>query len=449
MQFTSLAFAIFLPMVFMMYWAAPAKARMPLLLLISYGFYLSLSPGYVLLLIFISFLTYMVGRHCNKKTLAFGIIVQIIILAFFKYVGLLPGIFQNIVIPVGISFYMFKSISYMVDVYKNEIEAETKVVPLFLYLAFFPDIVSGPINRAGDLIPQLKKDMIFDEAQAVYGMRLILWGLFQKLLIADTLAGYVNLVFEMPDAFLGISYVIVMFFYTIQIYCDFAGYSNMAIGIARLFGVVSMDNFKSPYLASDIREFWDRWHISLSTWLRDYVYIPLGGSRKGKVKTYFNLIITFLVSGIWHGGNLTFVVWGLLHGIYQVIYRIYRKYCKIRMPKIIGVIITFLAVSCAWMFFRADSVSQALRMFGHMFYNMDLMLAYRKLGMVKKDFYMLIVAILVLFGFDVANQKVDVLRKLDRLAVPVRYAIYLIFSIVILAYHIHNGTSQEFIYFKF
>ena len=449
MQFTSLAFAIFLPMVFMMYWAAPAKARMPLLLLISYGFYLSLSPGYVLLLILISFLTYMVGRHCNKKTLAFGIIVQIIILAFFKYVGLLPGIFQNIVIPVGISFYMFKSISYMVDVYKNEIEAETKVVPLFLYLAFFPDIVSGPINRAGDLIPQLKKDMIFDEAQAVYGMRLILWGLFQKLLIADTLAGYVDLVFEMPDAFLGISYVIVMFFYTIQIYCDFAGYSNMAIGIARLFGVVSMDNFKSPYLASDIRDFWDRWHISLSTWLRDYVYIPLGGSRKGKVKTYFNLIITFLVSGIWHGGSLTFVVWGLLHGIYQVIYRIYRKYCKIRIPKIIGVIITFLAVSCAWMFFRADSVSQALRMFGHMFYNMDLMLAYRKLGMVKKDFYMLIAAILVLFGFDVANQKVDVLRKLDRLAVPVRYAIYLIFSIVILAYHIHNGTSQEFIYFKF
>lgn len=256
-------------------------------------------------------------------------------------------------------------------------------------------------------------------------------------------------VFELPDAFLGISYVIVMFFYTIQIYCDFAGYSNMAIGIARLFGVVSMDNFKSPYLASDIREFWDRWHISLSTWLRDYVYIPLGGSRKGKVKTYFNLIITFLVSGIWHGGSLTFVVWGLLHGIYQVIYRIYRKYCKIRMPKIIGVIITFLAVSCAWMFFRADSVAQALKMFGHMFYNMDLMLAYRKLGMVKKDFYMLIAAILVLFGFDVANQKVDVLRKLDRLAVPVRYAIYLIFSIVILAYHIHNGTSQEFIYFKF
>ena len=391
----------------------------------------------------------MVGRHCNKKTLAFGITVQIIILAFFKYVGLLPGIFQNIVIPVGISFYMFKSISYMVDVYKKEIEAETKVVPLFLYLAFFPDIVSGPINRAGDLIPQLKKDKVFDEAKAVYGMRLILWGLFQKLLIADTLAGYVDLVFEMPDAFLGISYVIVMFFYTIQIYCDFAGYSNMAIGIARLFGVVSMDNFKSPYLAANIRDFWDRWHISLSTWLRDYVYIPLGGSRKGKVKTYFNLIITFLVSGIWHGGSLTFVVWGLLHGIYQVIYRIYRKYCKIRIPKIIGVIITFLAVSCAWMFFRADSVSQALRMFGHMFYNMDLMLAYRKLGMVKKDFYMLIVAILVLFGFDVANRKVDVLRKLDRLAVPVRYAIYLIFSIVILAYHIHNGTSQEFIYFKF
>ena len=296
MQFTSLAFAVFLPLVFMMYWAAPQKARMPLLLLVSYGFYLTLSPGYVVLLILISMLTYLVGKHCNQKTLIFGIILQIIILAFFKYVGLLPGMFQNIVIPVGISFYMFKSISYMVDVYQKKIEAEEKAIPVFLYLAFFPDLVSGPINRAGNLIPQLKADKTFDESQAVYGMRLILWGLFQKLLIADTLAVYVNRVFDMSEAFLGISYMIAMFFYTIEIYCDFAGYSNMAIGIARLFGITSMENFKSPYLSVNIQDFWNRWHISLSTWLKDYVYIPLGGSRKGKVKTYFNLIITLTFS---------------------------------------------------------------------------------------------------------------------------------------------------------
>lgn len=449
MQFTSLAFAVFLPLVFMMYWAAPQKARMPLLLLVSYGFYLTLSPGYVVLLILISMLTYLVGKHCNQKTLIFGIILQIIILAFFKYVGLLPGMFQNIVIPVGISFYMFKSISYMVDVYQKKIEAEEEAIPVFLYLVFFPDLVSGPINRAGDLIPQLKADKTFDESQAVYGMRLILWGLFQKLLIADTLAVYVNRVFDMSEAFLGISYMIAMFFYTIEIYCDFAGYSNMAIGIARLFGITSMENFKSPYLSVNIQDFWNRWHISLSTWLKDYVYIPLGGSRKGKVKTYLNLLITFLVSGIWHGGNLTFLVWGLLHGIYQVIYRLYKKCCKVRMPKILGLMITFLAVSCAWVFFRADNVMQALRMFRYMFYDMDLMLAYRKFGMVKKDLFMLIAAISVLFGFDIANRKVDVLRQMDRLAIPIRYTIYLIFSIVILAYHIHNGITQEFIYFSF
>lgn len=449
MQFTSLAFSIFLPIVFLMYWAAPQKARMPLLLLISYGFYMSLSPEYLALLILVSFLTYFIGAHCSRKMVAVGVILQIVLLAFFKYAGLLPGISQNFLIPVGISFYMFKSISYMIDVYRGTIEAEKKIIPLFLYVAFFPDIVSGPINRAKDLIPQLKAEKVFEESEAVYGMRLIWWGLFQKLLIADTLARYVNRVFEMSDAFLGISYVIVMFAYTIQIYCDFAGYSNIAIGVARLFGMKSMINFNSPYLATNIQEFWNRWHISLSTWLKDYVYIPLGGSRKGKVKTYINLMATFLVSGIWHGNNLTFVVWGLLHGIYQVIYRFWKKHSKIRLPKLVGALITFVAVSCAWLFFRADSISQALNMFKNMFYDMNLVLAYRKFGMVKKDMFMLIAAILTLFGFDVANRKVDVLRKMDALAIPVRYFIYLVFSIVILAFHIHNGVTQEFIYFKF
>lgn len=448
MQFTSLAFAVFLSIVFCIYWAAPQKMRMPLLLLISYIFYMSFSVGYVLLLLLVSLLAYFVGRRCNRKTLTAGIVLQIGMLAFFKYAGLLPGMFQNIVIPVGISFYMFKSISYMVDVYRKETEPE-QAVPLFLYLAFFPDIVSGPINRAKDLIPQLKKDKVFDESLAVYSLRLILWGMFQKMLIADTLARYVDLVFASSGSFMGIAYLFVMIFYTIEIYCDFAGYSNIAVGAAGLLGIKSVQNFRSPYLAVNIQDFWDRWHISLSTWLKDYVYIPLGGSRKGKVKTYLNLLITFLVSGIWHGGNLTFVFWGLLHGVYQVVYRLYRKCCSFRLPKIIGVMITFTAVSCAWVFFRADSISQALYMFRHMFYNTDLMLTYHKLGMVKKDFFMLIFAGLTLLGFDIANRKTDVLRQLDRLAAPVRWGLYFLFTVVILSFHIHNGTSQEFIYFRF
>lgn len=449
MQFTSMAFAVFLFVVFLLYWAIPNKYRMPLLLLVSYGFYMTFSPAYVLLLMALSSITYLVGKHCNKRTVVFGVILQIAILVFFKYAGFIPGIQESIVIPVGISFYIFKAISYMVDVYKKKIQPEKQVTALFLYLAFFADIVSGPINRADILIPQLKADKVFDYQNAVYGMRLILLGLFKKLLIANTLARYVDQVFALHGAYLGITYFIVMVFYTIQIYCDFSGYSDMAVGIARLFGVTSMENFKAPYLSTNIKEFWDRWHITLSTWLRDYVYFPLGGSKKGKIKTYFNLIVTFLVSGIWHGANLTFVVWGALHGLYQVVHRLYRQHIKWKMPKILGVIITFFAVSFAWIFFRAESVYDAFYMICHMTYNMDLMLAYHKLGMVQRDFWMLIISIALLFGYDALSLKRDVLAEMDRLKPALRWTIYLVLSAVILAFHIHNGVSQQFIYFQF
>lgn len=449
MQFTSLAFAVFLPIVFMIYWAVPNKYRMPLLLLVSYGFYMTFSPGYVVLLLCVSLLTYLVGIYCNKICFITGVTVQIALLAFFKYAGFLPGISESLVIPVGISFYIFKAVSYLADVYKGKISPEKKAVPLFLYLAFFPDIVSGPINRADVLIPQLKEEKKFEYDRAVYGMRLILLGLFKKLLIADTLARYVDQVFALPGAYMGISYMIVAVFYTIEIYCDFSGYSDMAVGIARLFGIVSMENFKSPYFAANVKEFWDRWHISLSTWLRDYVYIPLGGSRKGEVKTYFNLLTTFLVSGIWHGANLTFLVWGALHGIYQMIYRFYKKHFKWRISGIAGVIITFGAVCIAWIFFRADNLQDALYMIRYMGYNLDPLLAYHKMGMIRQDFWLILCSVGLLWVYDAASLKKDLLLEMNRLKAPVRWLIYLVTASVILAFHLHNGASQQFIYFQF
>ena len=410
---------------------------------------MTFSPGYVLLLFVMSMIAYLVGMHCSRKNFIAGVILQIGTLVFFKYAGFLPGFFESIVIPVGLSFYLFKSISYMADVYRGKYAPEKKAVPLLLYLAFFPDVVSGPINRADVLIPQLKEEKKFDYERAVYGMRLILWGLFKKMLIADTLSRYVNKVFEVPGSYMGLCYFIAAVFYTVEIYCDFSGYSDMAVGIARLFGICSMENFKSPYFASNIKEFWDRWHISLSTWLRDYVYFPLGGSRKGKVKTYLNLMITFLVSGIWHGANLTFLVWGALHGIYQVIYRIWHKHIKWKMPKILGIMITFTAVAFAWIFFRADRLSDACYMIRYMTYNLDPMLAYQKLGMVRMDFYMIIASVGLLAFVDYASLKTDVFAAVGRLKAPVRWGIYLLLSAVILAFHLHNGTSQQFIYFQF
>ena len=223
----------------------------------------------------------------------------------------------------------------------------------------------------------------------------------------------------------------------------------MAVGIARLLGIVSMENFKSPYFAANVKEFWDRWHISLSTWLRDYVYIPLGGSRKGNIKTYFNLLTTFLVSGIWHGASLTFLVWGALHGIYQMIYRFYRKHFKWKIPKIASVIITFGAVCIAWIFFRADNLQDAFYMIRYMGYNLDPLLAYHKMGMIRQDFWLILCSVALLWVFDAASLKRDLLLEMDRLKAPVRWLIYLVMASVILAFHLHNGASQQFIYFQF
>lgn len=294
----------------------------------------------------ISYSAGLILEKCNnpkykKKILIGSIIGCLLVLFFFKYFNFtsrtisavlskfaiqLQPITLNLLLPVGISFYTFQVISYIIDVYKKNIKAESNFGIYATFVSFFPQLVAGPIERTSNLLPQIKKQHKFDEELALSGAKLMLWGYFKKLVIADNVAQYVDLVYENLANYKGFDLLLATFFFTIQIYCDFSGYSDIAIGTARLFGINLTINFKSPYLSSSIKEFWSRWHISLSTWFRDYIYIPLGGNRCSKVKQIFNLLVTFLVSGLWHGANWTFVIWGGIHGLAQVIENILAKW---------------------------------------------------------------------------------------------------------------------------
>lgn len=472
MLFNSFAFAMFLPVVFIIYWVLPKKFQWIVILISSYYFYMSWNVKYVFLILLTTMVSYVTAvllekeesSRLRKLYLAAAFFVCLSVLFFFKYFNFvsesIAAVVQqfsvsyspfmiNVLLPVGISFYTFQTLAYVVDVYRGGVKAEHHLGKYAAFISFFPQLVAGPIERTENLLPQIKRENIFDYGQASYGLKLMAWGFFKKIVVADTLAVYVDTVYNNLQNYKGMVLAIATVFFTIQIYCDFSGYSDMAVGIARLFGVCSMENFKSPYLSANIKEFWERWHRSLSGWLRDYVYIPLGGSRKGKLRTYFNLMITFLISGIWHGANLTFLVWGALHGIYQVVYRFYKKHCKWEMPKIIGVALTFAFVSLAWIFFRADSVYDAFYMIRYMGYNLSPLLAYHKMGMVRQDFYLIIGSVSFLFLVDFLSLRMDVIKAVDRLKAPVRWAGYLLLAALILAFHLHNGTSQQFIYFQF
>lgn len=330
MLFNSIAFAIFLPIVFIVYWFLPDKYRWIVLLVASYYFYMSWNPKYIILIMAVTFISYIASlllekeRQFNqRKTILVGSsIICIGLLIFFKYTNFISqsianicGVFSveysplmlNIVLPVGISFYTFQAISYIIDVYRGNIKAERHIGKYAAFVSFFPQLVAGPIERTNHLLPQIEEKHEFNYSQATYGLKLMAWGFFKKIVIADTLSKYVSAVFDSPRQFRGFSLVLATLFFSIQIYCDFSGYSDIAVGTAKLFGIDLMTNFKSPYFSCSIKEFWSRWHISLSTWFRDYVYIPLGGNR---VRHKLNLLITFLVSGLWHGANWTFVIWG-------------------------------------------------------------------------------------------------------------------------------------------
>lgn len=276
---------------------------------------------------------------------------------------------NNILVPIGLSFYTFQALGYVIDVYRGNQEVEKKFVDYFLFVAFFPQIVSGPISKASELLPHIKSLPTFDYSKVVQGLRLLLWGVFLKTVIADRACIYVDLVYDKYESLSGLNCVLASFLYTIQIYGDFAGYSLMAVGISKTLGFDIINNFKRPYFATSVTDFWRRWHISLTRWLTQYVYIGLGGNRISKGRTYLNIMITFLVSGLWHGANWTFIIWGALHGFFQVIEKFLglQKSNSKGVVKIIRIMVVFCMVNFAWVFFRSDTIGQAggfiMRMF--------------------------------------------------------------------------------------
>lgn len=349
MLFNSISYAIFLPIVFMIYWLVPFKFRWLVLLILSYYFYSRWNvkyTGLILLTTIISFSAGILIEKCKKhKKSIFVIAVSLCLgeLLAFKYLGFFGEILQSVLnllksnyglsvvhvlLPVGISFFTFQAISYIADVYRGKIKAEGNFGIFASFLSFFPQLVAGPIERTENLLPQMKTEIKFDYYQATYGLKKMAWGYFKKIAIADVLSSYVSKVFNNVYAYKDGTLLLATVCFTIQIYCDFSGYSDIAIGTGKLFGIELMENFKSPYYATSVKEFWDRWHISLSTWFRDYVYIPMGGNRKGKLRSIYNLMITFLLSGLWHGADIKFVLWGG----YTWNSTVDRKYIK-TMPK--------------------------------------------------------------------------------------------------------------------
>ena len=407
MLFNSLSFAVFVPVIFSIYWALHRhhlNYQNVVILIASYVFYGWWDWRFLALIFLSSIVDFFVGLQLEKASslsfrkmlLAISLLVNLGLLGYFKYCGFFIESFVNllhqldmqannlalqIILPVGISFYTFQTLSYTIDVYRRRMHATKNPIAFFAFVSFFPQLVAGPIERAQSLLPQFERKRTFDINKANDGLRQILWGLFKKVVIADNLASHVDFVFGNYLELSGIALGLGTLYFAIQIYCDFSGYSDIAIGVAKLFGFRLMRNFAYPYFSRNIAEFWRRWHISLSTWFRDYVFILLGGNRVTRTRHIWNVMLTFAISGLWHGSNWNFVVWGALHGFYYVIFLLVKgkksstqsmsvaKSDNPALPSLrelsqIG--ITFSMTLFAWIFFRADSVEHALQFVGHM-----------------------------------------------------------------------------------
>jgi D-alanyl-lipoteichoic acid acyltransferase DltB (MBOAT superfamily) len=460
------------------YFLLPARSRWVLLLVASYYFYMCWNYKYVVLIFITTLLSYLASigiyKSKNKKIrialLASNAVVVLGILFFFKYFNFfgeaVNSIFAqfnvftdipayNYLLPVGISFYTFQTLSYTIDIYRKAITPEYHFGRFALFVSFFPQLVAGPIERASNLLPQFSRSYDFDYNRIRDGVVLMAWGFFKKVVIADRLSEYVNLVYNNPEGYYGLAVVLATLFFAFQIYCDFSGYSDIAIGSAKILGFTLMTNFRRPYFALNIREFWQRWHISLSSWFRDYLYISLGGNRVSIARWQFNLFFTFLVSGIWHGANWTFIIWGALHGFYLV-FAIWTKNLRIRTNKLLGlesniklnnaisVLLTFALVCFAWIFFRANSVSEAFVIIKHMFVFSS---ANINLFYFPVELYIAIASILVLVGIEYWLEFPKSLEKIYSLKWPYKWAIMscILFSILILG----KWDSVDFLYFQF
>lgn len=488
MYFNSIDFAIFLPIVFLLYWFVlnrNIKIQNLLLLAASYFFYGWWDWRFLSLILFSSTLDYFIGLHIHmqnkqivrKVLLVSSITVNIGFLCFFKYYNFFLDSFisafsfvgvilnprsLNIILPVGISFYTFQTLSYSIDVYKRKLEPSRDFIAFAAFVSFFPQLVAGPIERATNLLPQFGKKRQFRYLEAVDGLRQILWGLFKKIVIADNCAEIANEVFNNTGNYSGIIMLVGAVAFTFQIYGDFSGYSDIAIGTAKLFGFNLMKNFAFPYFSRDIAEFWRRWHISLSTWFRDYLYIPLGGSRGSKYKVIRNTFIIFVVSGFWHGANWTFVVWGGLNALYflplllmkknRTNIEIVAKGKLLPNPKeISSIVVTFSLTVFAWIFFRAENISHAMEYIKRIFrtplgLKATIIEAYNFLYW-KIGFVSLLYALIFIIMEWYSRENIHTLEKFG-LKWKRSYRLLLYFSITIVIFW-YSGKQQEFIYFQF
>ena len=481
MLFNSNAFYVFLPIVFAAYWLTPRRYRWGVLLAASYYFYMSGDARYVWLLFFTTLVTYGTAllmertedKRKRKACMGAALMVCLGLLFFFKYFNFLSesvtallksislpvsGVTLDLVLPVGISFYTFQTLGYVIDVYKGKTRACRHFGKYATFVSFFPLLLAGPIERAEHLMPQIEKEHRFDTEKAIAGAKLIAWGFFKKIAIADVVASCVNTVYNQVTAYTGIALGAATFLYAFQVYCDFSGYSDIARGVAKLLDIDLVTNFKSPYFAASLKEFWARWHISLSTWFRDYIYIPLGGSRRGKWRTGRNLLVTFLVSGLWHGANWTFVIWGGLHGLGQIVEKEWNR----RFPpkndrrNPFRVLLVFIFVCVAWIFFRANTLSDAIYVLTHLFEGIGDPVSYVKTGyeslrtaglIQSTDLKLVFLWIALLLAHDFIELRQNVWEWLGRFRKPLRYAFYFGLLFIIL-YHRQLG-EYEFVYFQF
>lgn len=478
MLFNSLEFLIFLPTVFLFYWFIFNKnlfSQNLFILFSSYLFYGWWDYRFLSLIILSTIVDFIIGKkiHSSKDIkskkvyLILSLVVNLGILGFFKYFNFFIDSFIDlialtgyslenqwtlkIILPVGISFYTFQTMSYSLDIFRNEMKPVNNFVAFASFVSFFPQLVAGPIERAKALLPQMMKKRNFDYLEAMFGLRLIIWGMFKKVVVADSLAKYVDIFYANPNDYIGLPSIVAMLFFTFQIYCDFSGYSDIAIGTARLFGIKLNRNFKVPYISTSFSEFWKRWHISLSSWFRDYVYISLGGNRVGKLLNYRNLIITFIVSGLWHGANYTFIVWGVIHGFLLIIEKFFIDIkSEISMNKIFKIIITFFITNITWVFFRSNDISQAfsvLKNATNLSMNItENIISFRGFGidffeLLMMFLFILIVVLIEFFEETIKNSNIYKSDKIQFIWIQL-----LIFFILFFA---TRGELKNFIYFQF
>lgn len=484
MLFNSLNFAVFLPIVFILYWFFTnryLKLQNALLLISSYFFYACWDWRFMFLLLFSTLLDYFTGlkmedsqdqKH-RKIWFWLSIVINLGFLGVFKYYNFFAESFAesishfgwkvsplmlNIILPVGISFYTFHGLSYVIDIYKNRIKAERNFVDYAVFVSFFPLLVAGPIERATHLLPQIKKQRTFDYSKAVDGLRQILWGLFKKIVIADNCAEYANQIFNNSADMNGSTLVLGALFFTFQIYGDFSGYSDIALGTARLFGIELLRNFAFPYFSRDIAEFWRRWHISLSSWFKDYLYIPLGGSKGGNWMRIRNTFIIFLVSGFWHGANWTFIVWGFLHALFilpSIIMKTNRNNLEIvahgrmfpTLKEFLQIVITFSLAVFAWIFFRAENIGHAISYINGIF--QPSIFSYPKFEGMENAWTTLVLILLFLLIEWKGRESQYALEGMKRInSKSTRWLSYAIILLVIYFYG-NFGETVEFIYFQF